>query len=100
MSRSYKKHPICTDGGTPGTKYAKRFAAKRVRNARLDEVPLKGNGYKKLYCSYDIHDYIIRYSLEEARADWESGEYYWYHEDHESFEDYLNHWWARCYKRK
>lgn len=100
MSRSYKKHPIYTDGGTPGTKYAKRFANKKVRRTDWDELPLKGNGYKKVYCSWDIHDYISRMSIEDARASWERNRNAYWMCDYETFEDFLNHEWKKWYYRK
>ena len=56
MSRSYKKHPVWTDGSPHTTKEMKRFANKAVRHAGFDEIPLKGKGYKKKFESWDIHD--------------------------------------------
>ena len=55
MSRSFKKHPVCTDG-RDGRKWPKRQANKTVRRFKkgLDD----GKDYKKLYCSWNIHDYI------------------------------------------
>lgn len=50
MSRSYKKTPGFCDRNP----YAKRQANKKVR--RTEGVYDRGS-YKKLYSSYDIHDY-------------------------------------------
>lgn len=65
MSRSYKKHPYCTDGHARSTKLSKRYANKAVRNTKYDAIPLKGCGYKKVYESWDIHDWIERYTRQE-----------------------------------
>ena len=70
MSRSYKHHPYYTDGRTPTPKRQKRFANKKVRHTKL--LPLKGRGYKKVFCSYDIHDFCSYWSREEARLDYET----------------------------
>ena len=56
MSRSYKHSPVVTDGHSGTTKEMKRYANKATRNTDFDELPLKGKGYKKVFCSYDIHD--------------------------------------------
>lgn len=64
MSRSYKKHPYYTDDTM--AKDGKKFANKRVRNLELEELPIKGNSYKKVYEQYDIRDYISRWTWEEA----------------------------------
>ena len=59
MSKSYKRAIFQCDGAYK--RYAKRQANKRVR--RSAGVP-DGGGYKKIYCSWDISDYIVdsRYS--------------------------------------
>ena len=53
MSRSYKA-PWVKGGGFP-PKWAKRQAAKKVRRSDVDD----GASYKRVYSSYDIHDYIF-----------------------------------------
>lgn len=68
MSRSYKKNPVYTDGRN-GQKKAKRRANHIVRQANIEELPLKGNAYKKMSESWEIHDYISRWTWEEA-LDW------------------------------
>ena len=59
MSRSYKKHPILPDNVVPGSK---RCANKKVRRVvhRGDEETQnwKGKSYRKLYNSWNVHDYI------------------------------------------
>jgi hypothetical protein len=53
MSRSYRKNWVITDTGSY-VRYAKNQANRRVRKTL--EIP-NGKAYKKLYCSYEIHDY-------------------------------------------
>ena len=64
MSRSYKKNPIITDGRTPTVKRMKRIANKKVRHTK--NLP-NGKSYKKVFETYDIHDYISRWTWEEAK---------------------------------
>lgn len=64
MSRSYKKHPYYTDNGKHTILY-KKHANKKLRY--LKNVILKGSSYKKIYCSYNIHDYKFRFSLSQAK---------------------------------
>lgn len=70
MSRSFKKHPYCTDG-RGGRKQWKRIANKIVRNYKNNLAD--GKNYKKLYESWNIHDYISRWSWSEAKKEWEDG---------------------------
>lgn len=105
MSRSYKKNPICTDR-PHGAKYWKRRANKKVR--KYNKIFNNGNSYKKLYCSYDIHDYVSRYTKAEAIHDY----FYsvWYsskeqcfistYEEYENVDQYLNKNWKKYYFRK
>lgn len=74
MSRSRKKYPGFKDRDRGGTKKVKRFANKAVRqNWNIDS----GGSYKKMYCSYDIHDYNIRYySKEEVIREFADSPYY------------------------
>lgn len=66
MSRSYKKNPGFTDGGSKHCKWAKRQANKKVRKQSLEKIQ-NGKWYKKLYCSWNIHDwkwiYFSHYEL-------------------------------------
>lgn len=64
MSRSYKKNPIITDGRTPTVKRMKRIANKKVRHTK--NLP-NGKSYKKVFETYNIHDYISRWTWEEAK---------------------------------
>ena len=61
MSKSYRKKPFykahCSDG--------KKLANERVRNA--EDIP-NGNGYKKVFSSYDVIDYTIYAPWEEWKT--------------------------------
>lgn len=78
MSRSYrnrKNDKICRDhmkSSGHGKKY-KRFANKKVRKS----CDLKnGCMYKKVYCSYDIHDYSYHETV--IPKEWKTNNYYRY----------------------
>ena len=66
MSRSYKRRPIVKDHNSG--KYGKRQGNKAVR--RKKDFSLSGSEYKKVYNSWNIHDYISYYSKEDAIKDW------------------------------
>lgn len=59
MSRSRKKNPVVSDYNRNYTKYAKRFAARKVRYYK-GYLP-DGCKFKKLYCSWNIFDYKYHY---------------------------------------
>ena len=61
MSRSYKKVPITKDRGCG--KDMKKFANKKVR--RTNEL-INGGTYKKVFDQWEIHDYVSRWTKEEA----------------------------------
>ena len=95
MSRSYKKHPICTDQWT-GKKLGKKWANRRVRK---DTEVYNNKQYRKLYDSYLIADYCSYWTEEEARK--------WYrlHKDtydryYKDEDEYIREVWFPCYKRK
>lgn len=69
MSRSYKKHPIVKVAPKDGTN-EKKFANRKVR--RYKQVISNGKSYQKLYESWDIHDYVCRYTYEDYRQHHES----------------------------
>jgi len=124
MSRSYKKHPYCTDGRSPTPRQMKSIANRSVRqrNKRvvqgwfeddlryMNELTLDGKSYKKWYCSYDIHDWVSRWSKAEALSEYEhphwrylkhyDGTGEWWHAwvDYNE-KQFLNHW-AKYYRRK
>ena len=89
MSRSYKKHPWVTDGGTPGTKYSKRFANKKVR--RNEDIP-NGGSYKKVYESWEIRDYKWYWTWEEAKKDWEENKNYYLKHHFPNLKSYYRYW--------
>ena len=92
MARSVKKNPICTDG-RDGRKWPKRQANKKVR--RFKEDLADGNAYKKLYETWDIHDYVSRYTWEEW-LEWKKEEI----ESGETTIEKEKKMWAKYYKRK
>jgi hypothetical protein len=58
MSRSFKKTPICKDcTGTKCLQWSKRQANKKVRRTRS---LASGKAYRKVYDSWNIHDYSFR----------------------------------------
>ena len=112
MSRSRKKHPFFKDHGLG--KGSKRIAAARIRRIPIDSE--KGEvltaapaNYKKINRdSWDIHDYISRWGMDQAITD-----YYeilnetkfpsytaYFIEKYPTVEDYLIKNWAKYYKRK
>lgn len=98
MSRSYRKEPVVTDGKTKITQESKKFANKTVRNK--EDVPTKGSGYKKASESYNIHDFVTRWTWEEAKADYESenGNKY-LKKRYPTLKEYYR-WWVANYKCK
>ena len=93
MSRSYKKNPIYTDGSARSTKATKRFANKSVR--RRDDVP-NGSAYKKVFESWNIHDYVNRWSWEEAKAFWESGDNEYLRKYYPTLKEFYRYWLKLC----
>lgn len=94
MSRSYKRHPIVKDNRY-SAHHAKQLAARRFRRKFRDdesEIPRNRSIYKKINRdSWDIHDYISRWSEEQAIADYEQEKPngYW-HKRFETLEDFLS----------
>ena len=95
MSRSYKKHPYCTDSSPKTTKEKKKFANKKVRN--YDDLP-DGAAYKKISESWDIHDYSDRWTWEEAKRAWEDKDSY-YSKHYPTLKDFYRYW-LKCAKTK
>ena len=63
MSKSYKKTPIIKDNtGTKQLQWYKRHANKTVR--RTADIA-NGKAYKKVYCTWNIHDYSFRQTYNE-----------------------------------
>lgn len=62
MSRSYRK-PFAVDGyGTEGKRISKRWANKKVRNAKNIT---SGKAYRKIYDPWNIVDYRFEISKED-----------------------------------
>lgn len=58
MSKTYRKVVAFTDYSRHHTRWAKRQASKAVRRtAHIDD----GNAYRKVFSTYDIHDYKFCY---------------------------------------
>lgn len=93
MSRSRKKVPIVKDRYSG--KWSKRQANKKVRKEQ--EISIRGKDYKKIYESWNIHDYINYYSKEDAIKDWYEEESLptscrWRHKRYETLEKWLFAW--------
>lgn len=98
MSRSYKKSPYFTDGSPGTTKEAKRFASKKVRRMKSDD-PLKGGSYKKVSESWEIHDYVGRWTWQEAKEEWERGDNEYLKKRYPTLKSYYRYW-LKCCKSK
>lgn len=94
MSRSYKKHPWVTDG-TRGQVISKRFANKTVRNYKHKIA--NGKSYKKLFCSYDIHDFKMYFPWYEAKKEYEKEDFY--KSSYPTFKEFYRYW-SKTYKWK
>lgn len=93
MSRSKRRTPIVKDHNSG--KWGKKQANKKVR--REKDFDGKGSSYKKIYNSWDIHDYISYYSKEEAINDWEREEIdpeytRWRHQRYKTLDRWLTAW--------
>ena len=95
MSRSYKKNPIYTDR-PHGAKYWKRLANKKVRKENIHF--LKGKKYKRIYNSWEIHDYISRWTKEEALKDFKR--YMYLQKYYKNEDEFLNKHWKKYQYRK
>lgn len=96
MSRSYKHTPIVKDGGK-SSKKNKQLANRKVRriiNRNIDII-LKGNDHKKVVETWDINDYVTRFTEKEAIEVYyrtiSSNNYYdrWFKEEYPTLEDWL-----------
>lgn len=112
MSRSYKKNPVLTDGHCRTTKETKQIANRCVRhhNKRItsgylmresryrDILTLDGVSYKRFFCSYNIHDYISRWTKEEALKDFKR--YIYLQKYYKNENEFLNKHWKKYQYRK
>lgn len=69
MSRSYRKNPILKNGKSAHQlkKEASRITRRRINRGDYDDYLPQNCQYKKLYDSWDICDYVSRYSISEVR---------------------------------
>lgn len=88
MSRSYKKNPVYTDS-TKGRKTQKRWANKKIR--RYKKYISNGNFYRKIFESYEIHDFIIRRTWSE--------EINKFNVNISSLKDERNYWEKKFYRK-
>lgn len=67
MSRSYKKNPIVKD--CPNSSHTNKKIASRITRRRLNrgEEVASHRGYCKIFNPWLIHDYITRFSEDDAR---------------------------------
>lgn len=98
MSRSYRKHPYLKDGnGGRHRVFAKKQANRVVRRASIVQ---NGMYYKKLFCSWNINDYISNETLNDfIRREWN---YYYngYFRTEIPDEEKVRIEWFKTYKRK
>ena len=96
MSRSYKKTPI-TKGCGYG-RFGKKYANRILR--RNNEI-FKRSLYKRNFNSWDINDYVSRWTKEEAIEHYNKNkDEPWFSERYSSLDDFLNKIWYRYYRRK
>ena len=107
MGKSYKKQPITKDKGIG--RNTKRIANKKVR--RTKDFSSSGKAYKKLFESYLISDYKSYWPKSKAIERWYEEEQLaelrglplkkiGWHKYYNTLEEYLDKFWASCYKRK
>ena len=100
MSRSFKKSPVVTDADSG--KVGKRFAKRKVR--RYKDTISNGKMYRKIYDSWNIHDYTFRETLTEHLLGFESCLLTFLNggsaEDHRPEKFYNYKCWYKSYKRK
>ena len=95
MSKSYRKNPIVKDNGK-SKKEMKSLANRKVRRKLNDPAfnIADGKAYKKEFESWDIADFISRWTKEDAIKEYESKskKYRWFKEEWPTLDDYLNYW--------
>lgn len=105
MSRSYKKHPWYTDHTRTYTKFAKHQANIKVRRTK---GLYNGSSYKKLYDSWDIHDWVSYWPKNKAIHHYEVDGFYYngewiYSFDREEFptsKSFVDKYWKKYHYRK
>lgn len=99
MSRSYRKNPILKDGGK-SSKGNKRIANKNIRrrlNRNITDDSFSKIYPKKMYESWDINDYVSRYTREQAIQRYQDRCLHgdcseWFYEKYPTLEDWLREW--------
>ena len=109
MSRSYKKNPVVKDSSRHMKTIANRKVRRKFNNnkSRILDFP-NGNGYRKLFCSYDICDWGVRETwleydarAERYRKEHENGVFRWGIRVSADISDDMSYWdWWKMYKRK
>ena len=102
MSRSYKKNPVYSDRPN-GAKYWKRIGNKKTRKLK-DNFP-KGRKYRRVYNSWEIHDFINRWDKEDALTYYNHSGFFhngeWYKTyDYKDEKEFLNKYWKKYWRRK
>jgi len=90
MSRSYKKTPIIKEY-SPCKRYYKRQANKKIRKMDLEDVGINPGLYKKHYENWNISDYAVYVSKEEALLEWCN--------EFESVEECITDWKKRIIRK-
>ncbi len=69
MSRSYRKNPVLKNGKSSHQlkKLASRITRRRINRGDYDDLLPNNCQYKRIYNSWDICDYVSRYSVSEAK---------------------------------
>lgn len=112
MSRSYKKNPFVKDNNK-NSKLAKQHANRLFRRCSSERELIAGKSglHRKYTESWNIHDYVSRWTKAEAESDWEheellikSGKSYdkstiLWHRVYRTKERFMNYW-AKCAERK
>ena len=97
MGKSYKKTPIIKENGS-SKKQMKTIANKSVRSKLkdLDFEIANGNAYKKEYESYDIADYIYRWTRKDAIEAYNDES--WIREKY-TFDEWINVWEKQMHRK-
>lgn len=100
MSRSYKKTPVVKDNRR-SKKWKKALANRTVRRKLNDPEygMADGRAYKKEYESWNIADYVIRWTKEEAIAEYNAANNFIDKDRFPTLESWIE-WWEKCMKRK
>jgi hypothetical protein len=99
MSRSYKKTPVIKDNGK-SKKISKTFAVRKTRRKlkNLDYEIADGKAYRKEFESWEIADYVSRWTKEKAIQEYETNQYI----DKKRFptlQSWINYWEKYMYRK-